>query len=399
MRRSCQRRGDVAVSPGWSTYCSTVKIAVVTESFLPQINGVTNSVVRVLETLRDHGHQAIVISPTTPGDEHFGYAVHRSASVPLMQFPVGVPHRALQSTLEAFAPDVVHAAAPFLLGRKALAVCARAGIPSVAVYQTDVAGYLQRYGVGFARPMLDRFVAGVHALAGRTLAPTPGTADQLRRLGIADVHVWGRGVDSRTFHPIRRTSPGAIALRQRAAPGGELLVGYIGRLAAEKQVARLRELIGLRGVRFLVVGDGPDRPRLESAFAHDPVTFTGQLRGSELADAFAALDVFVHFGTEETFGQTIQEAQATGLPVVAPAIGGPLHLIDDGATGLLIDPAEKRGFRRAAERLVADGALRARLGEAGRRGVLGRSWEANNRQLLDHYRAVIDAARIRADTS
>lgn len=371
-----------------------MKVAVVTESFLPQLNGVTNSVVRVLETLRDDGHEAIVISPTTPGDEHLGYAVHRSGSMPLMRFPVGVPHRALQSTLEHFAPDVVHAAAPFLLGRKALAVCARSGIPSVAIYQTDVAGYLQRYGVGFARPMLDRFVAGVHALAGRTLAPTPGTAEQLRALGIGDVHVWGRGVDSRRFHPSRRLDPGALALRARAAPGGELLVGYVGRLAAEKQVGRMRELAGLPGVRFLIVGDGPERGRLESTLAGMPATFVGQLEGEALADAFAALDAFVHFGTEETFGQTIQEAQATGLPVVAPAVGGPLHLIDDGRTGVLVDPRDDRPFRRAVERLVADAGLRARLGEAGRRAVLGRSWQANNRELIGHYRAVIDAAAV-----
>lgn len=369
-----------------------MKVAVVTESFLPQLNGVTNSVVRVLETLREEGHEAIVISPTTPGDVHLGYAVHRSASVPLLRFPVGVPHRALQSTLDAFAPDVVHAAAPFLLGRKALAVCARSGIPSVAVYQTDVAGYLQRYGVGFARPMLDRFVAGVHALAGRTLAPTPGSAEQLRALGIDNVHVWGRGVDSRRFHPSRRITPEVRALRDRAAPGGELLVGYVGRLAAEKQVGRLRELAGLPGVRFLIVGDGPDRARLESAFAGMPVTFTGQLEGEALADTFAALDVFVHFGTEETFGQTIQEAQATGLPVVAPAVGGPVHLIDDGRTGVLVDPELDRAFRRAVQRLVDDAGLRARLGEAGRRVVLGRSWQANNRELIEHYRAVIAAS-------
>lgn len=366
-----------------------MKVALVTESFLPQLNGVTNSVVRVLETLRDEGHEAIVISPTTPGDEHLGYALHRSASIPLMRFPVGVPHRALQSTLEGFAPDVVHVAAPFLLGGKAIAVCARAGIPSVAIYQTDVAGYLQRYGVGFARPVLDRFVASVHAPASRTLAPTPAAAEQLRRLGLDEVHVWGRGVDSRLFHPARRDSAAVRALRSRTAPHGELVVGYVGRLAAEKQVARLRELFGLHGVRFVVVGDGPERARLEADFAGHPVTFTGQLQGEALADAFAALDVFVHFGTEETFGQTIQEAQATGLPVVAPAVGGPLHLIDHGRTGLLVDPHRHRGFRRTVTGLLHDAALRARLGEAGRRAILGRSWEANNRELLDHYRAVI----------
>jgi phosphatidylinositol alpha 1,6-mannosyltransferase len=379
-----------------STYSRHVKVAVVTESFLPQINGVTNSVVRLLETLHDEGHQAMVIAPTTPGDEHLGYVVHRSPSFPLMRFPVGVPHRALQATLDEFSPDVVHVAAPFLLGRKALAVSARMGIPTVAVYQTDIAGYLQRYGVGFARPLLDRMVASAHTLATRTLAPTPLAAAHLREIGVGNVHVWGRGVDSSLFHPARRGGPGARALRESLSPHGEIVIGYVGRLAVEKQVARLAELFGLPGVRFVIVGDGPERARLENDFARHPVTFLGQLEGEALADAYAALDVFVHFGTEETFGQTIQEAQATGLAVVAPARGGPLHLIDDGRTGFLTGHGTHRTAKSVVAELVGDAALRARLGESARRSVRGRTWSAINRELLDHYHSVIGADELTA---
>ena len=374
----------------------SVRIAVVTESFLPQVNGVTTSVLRVLETLRQRGHEAIVIAPTTPSPRHLGFAVHRVPSIPIKQFPVAMPSRAVIDAIDDFAPDVMHVAAPFLLGRQAILHGARTGIPTVAIYQTDVAGYLQRYGAGFARPALDRLVLAIHEPATLTLAPTPTAATALREPGVPRVGVWGRGVDSELFHPRRRTSPGAAALRARAAPDGELLIGYVGRLAPEKQVGRLSELLRMPRTRFLVVGDGPDRARLAAELPADRVTFTGRLEALELAEAYAALDVFVHFGTEETFGQTIQEAQAAGLPVIAPAMGGPVHLIEQGRTGVLVDPAAPGAFRAAAGALAADPARRAAMGEAARRSVVGRSWQANNALLLDAYRDAHSVARMPA---
>jgi phosphatidylinositol alpha 1,6-mannosyltransferase len=149
----------------------------------------------------------------------------------------------------------------------------------------------------------------------------------------------------------------------------------------------MASLFGIPHTRFVVVGDGPERRRLETEFAGHPVTFTGALRGEALAQAYAELDVFVHFGTEETFGQTIQEAQATGLPVVAPASGGPTFLINHGETGFLADPLDPSTFVQHVTQLVGDAALRARIGEAARRSVLTKSWGANNAQLLQHLGA------------
>ena len=357
-----------------------MRVAIVTESFLPSLNGVTNSVLRVLDTLLAEGHDAIVIAPTAPSGRHNGFRVIRTPAIPFLQFPVGIPNLSLQATLAEYKPDVVHVASPFLLGGQAIAAANRLGIPTVAIYQTDLAGYLQRYGMQFVRPLVDKMVAAIHSPATLNLAPTPESAAYLLKLGVPRVAIWGRGVDLDLFHPNRRSAHAATQVGADAP----LTIGFVGRLAPEKQVNKMKTLFGIPNTRFVVVGDGPERRRLEAEFADYPVTFTGALQGTELADAYADLDVFVHFGTEETFGQTIQEAQATGLPVVAPASGGPRFLIDHGTSGYLIDPEDPASFVTHVRRLTQDAGLRARMGESARRSVSNKSWAANNALLLKH---------------
>jgi phosphatidylinositol alpha 1,6-mannosyltransferase len=365
------------------------RVALVTESFLPSANGVTNSVVRVLETLKQRDYEAQIIAPTRPSPSHLGFPIHEAAAIPVLQFPVAVPGPSVAKVLDQFQPDVIHVAAPFLLGSQALLWAHRRGVPSVAVYQTDLAGYLDRYRLSFAKSAIDRMIGSIHASATVNLAPTPQTADYLRNLGVPNVHVWGRGVDSDLFNPKLKGEPETAVLRNRLAPDGERIVGFVGRLAAEKQVHRMAELFDLPDTRFVVVGDGPERSNLEATFAGKPITFLGKITGLELATAYAALDVFVHFGTEETFGQTIQEAQATGLPVVAPRVGGPVHLIRHGETGLLADPGASLGtgesYRDLVAALLADQTNMARISEAARQEVQHKTWANNNQQLLEYY--------------
>ena len=162
-------------------------------------------------------------------------------------------------------------------------------------------------------------------------------------------------------------------------------MGYVGRLAPEKQVARLREVSTLPGTSLVIVGDGPDRTELEEHFAHQRVTFTGRLSGEELADAYAAMDVFVHCGTEETFGQTIQEAHASGLPVIAPQKGGQRNLIRDGVDGYLVDHTRWGAFAEKVEALVTDNASRHQFSRAARVAVENNTWDKNNEELLRYY--------------
>lgn len=373
-----------------------MRVAIVTESFLPTVNGVTTSVARVLEHLGRRGHEAIVIAPAAGAPrEYAGARVVEVPSAPYRDFPVGLPTPAVQRTLARFAPDVLHAASPFLLGATAIGAAHRLSIPSVAIFQTDLAGYAARNKLAAATSFAWKVVTWVHDKADLTLAPSSAALADLEAAGVQRLGRWGRGVDLDGYHPRNRDRASARALRSQLSANGELIVGYVGRLAPEKHVERLAALAGIPGIRVAVVGDGPSMASVRRALAGLDATFLGALHGTDLADAYAAFDIFAHTGTEETFGQTIQEAQASGLPVIAPRAGGPIDLIAHGETGLLTDPAHPDSIRDAVLALATDPASRARLGEAGRRAVLGRTWEALGDQLIGHYGRVIDAARAR----
>jgi phosphatidylinositol alpha 1,6-mannosyltransferase len=370
---------------GWGTAGGEerLRVAIVTETFLPTTNGVANSVARVAEHLCAGGHEALIVAPGPGADHHAATPVVRLRSVPLPRyadFPVGVPTPRLRAALSAFAPDVVHLAAPTLVGARALSVARDLGLPTVAVYQTDLVRFAAHYGVGHAAGGVRRWLRRVHVRADRTLAPSTAAAADLRRWGVPEVHRWGRGVDLARFSPAHRTRPPTAAV-------DVVRIGYVGRLASEKSVERLAYAADLPGTEVVVVGDGPQRRRLEQALP--AARFLGQLSGAALSRAFADLDVFVHTGANETFCQAVQEALASGVPVVAPAAGGPLDLVVPGRNGLLWHPQRPRGIGGAVAALVADPILREDLGVAARRGVGSRTWSALGDELVDHYRAVI----------
>ena len=367
-----------------------MRVAVVSESFLPTLNGVTTSVCKVLEHLASAGHEAIVIAPAAGGPESYaGFPVHPVPYVAYRQFPVGLPNPVVQKLLGDFRPDVVHAASPFLLGAQAIAAARRAGIPSVAIFQTDVAGYARRNHFGRATGLAWRLVRWVHEGADLTLVPSSASMSDLSAAGVRNLARWGRGVDLTGYHPRNRASQNAVRLRQRLAPNGDTIIGYVGRIAPEKQLEQLAALRGVPGIRLAIVGGGPALPQVARALRGMPVTYLGVLTGVELATAYASFDAFVHTGTEETFGQTLQEAHASGLPVVAPRAGGPIDLVEHGVDGFLFEPGDTAALRTFVRTLAADPARRMRMGEAGRRAVLGRSWETVCADLMGHYSRTI----------
>jgi phosphatidylinositol alpha 1,6-mannosyltransferase len=363
-----------------------MRIAIVTESFAPDLNGVAHSVVRTAEHLIRRGHRPVVIAPAPadgrvpPGDARasharadalYPYPVVRVPSVAVPRyrsFRLGLPTGRLADAIASHAPDVVHLASPFLLGARAMTLAGQHGLPTVAVYQTDVAAYARAYHLGWGESTVWRWLRSIHNAADRTLAPSTVAAADLAANDVARVRLWGRGVDATRFAPTRRCP----ALRRELAPGGELLVGFVGRLAVEKRVDLLAATCRLPGVRVIVVGDGPARADLERQLPG--ALFLGARYGVELARLYASLDLFAHTGPYETFGQTVQEAMASGLPVLAPAAGGPLDLVVSGVTGLLLPPADGTALAAAVAALAVDGPRRIAYRTAPREAVATRNW-------------------------
>ncbi|HEY8662687.1 MAG TPA: glycosyltransferase family 1 protein [Propionibacteriaceae bacterium] len=370
-----------------------MRVAIVAESFLPQVNGVTNSVLRVLEHLRDTGHEALVIAPHDEGVPE-EYAGTRVIALNAMSLPgyadvrIGLtPTSQFERIFADFAPDVVHLAAPFSMGYNAVLATSRMSIPSVAVFQTEIAAYATSYGWARITPVLWHRLRRIHSLATLTLAPSTYTAQTLMERGVPRVRIWGRGVDSVRFSPDRRDE----TLRAELAPNGEVIVGYMGRLAPEKRVADLAVLAGIPGSRLVIVGDGPLRAELEERLPD--AVFCGKLDGDELPRVVASMDVFVHPGELETFGQAIQEAEACGVPVIAPGVGGPLDLIEPDVTGLLYPPGDIATMRAHVVALVNDPVRRDRLSAGAHAAVEHRTWSYICDQLLAHYNDACSTVR------
>ena len=371
-----------------------MRIAIITESFPPDVNGVAHCVVRVAENLVRKGHHPLVIAPesarATPGaDNQFPYPVKRVKSVRLPGYPsfrLGLPGPRTRRAITTHRTEIVHLASPVALGAWGSHVAKAMDLPMVAVYQTDLPNYARAYRLGAVTEAFAwRWLRDIHNAAGRTLAPSSMTAADLHAHGMERVQLWGRGVDTERFHPSRRDD----RLRAEIAPGGEVIAGYVGRLAIEKRVDLLASVAALPGVRLAVTGGGPMEEELRQAIP--AAVFLGERHGEDLARIYASLDFFVHTGPFETFGQTIQEAAASGLPVIAPAAGGPVDLVDEGVTGFLVPPGDSDALAAAAGRLAAEPALRAAMSEAARRRVLGRSWSALVDELIGPYRTVLGA--------
>lgn len=369
-----------------------MRVAIVAESFLPNVNGVTNSVLRVLEYLHAQGHEALVIAPgARDGEEeiadYLGFPIRRvpTVKVPLIDsLPVGVPTSVVDSELRAFRPDIIHLASPFVLGAAGAFSARQLRIPAIAVYQTDVAGFATKYQLSALAFGVWEWLRTIHNACQMTLAPSSLTIAALEKHNIKNVRHWGRGVDAKRFHPSNRSD----SLRATWDPTGKKrIVGFVGRLAAEKGVHRLSALNDREDIQLVIVGDGPERPLLEAQLP--TAVFTGALGGKKLAQAYASLDIFVHAGEFETFCQAIQEAQASGVPTIGPNAGGPVDLIDASYNGYLLE------VDTFVEDLPAavDAIDSPEFGIRARASIENKTWEALCAQLEGYYEEVLESTR------
>lgn len=368
-----------------------MRIALFTETFLPKVDGIVNTLCYLLEHLAERGHESILFAPTSPSAQYARTTIVTFSGRPFPLYPelkLVSPTVNLRQHLQDFQPDLVHAVQPITLGTAGMWHAHRLGIPVVASYHTDIAGYAAQWGLEWLQGPIWHVFRAIHQQADLNLCPSVTTMQQLQAQNFPRLGVWTRGVDTVRFHPDRRSH----LWRQRLTkgrPDAPLLL-YVGRLSLEKRVDWLRPLLDhFPQARLAIVGDGPARARLESLFAGTPTHFTGYLRGLELADAYAAADIFVFPSAHETLGNALLEAMASGLAVVAARSGGPLDLVVHGENGLFFAPEDPHDFANQVNLLLTQPTLGQRIGQQARAVVLQRSWAQVLDDLLANYQQVV----------
>lgn len=375
-----------------------MKILIVAESFFPRVNGVSNSVQRCADYLSHEGHEVFVVgagdgSQDIQTMEALGIEIYRTKYINLPSVPdydlAAVTTSKLMKIFSRIDPDVVHLASPFYLGWLAQRAARRLGIPTVAIFQTDVAGFAGFYGMTASSKISNWWSMRIHRNADLNLVPSNAYAELFQINNISNSIIWRRGVDALLFNPTKKSE----ALKRTWRSDNRIVVGYVGRLAPEKQIDRL-VCIDTSRFKVVIIGDGPQREQLEKLLpdAH----FAGKLVGENLASAMASLDILVAPGEHETFCQVIQEAMASGVPVVAPRKGGPVDLIDSGHTGFLYEPSDNSDLLKHLEILAGDESLRIRFGVQARTHVESNSWESVFSELVKHYESVLENRMIRA---
>jgi glycosyltransferase involved in cell wall biosynthesis len=352
--------------------------AIVTETYPPEINGVALTVQSLEEGLRARGHIVDVIRPRQQRDHVELHHETLVRGLPLPRYPglrIGLPAiRRLTRLWKRQRPDAIYVATEGPLGWAALRVARKLGIANTSGFHTRFDTYMRDYGVPFLQGSALRWMRHFHNIADATLVPTEELRDFLDRNGFCNVQRLARAVDTELFHPGRRDSD----LRAEWGLGeDDLAVIHLGRIAAEKNldlaIRAYRDLqTHCATARFVWVGDGPERARIERE--NPDFVFCGIQRGEALGRHFASADLFLFPSKSETYGNVTLEALASGVPTIAFDYGAARERLRDGETGAAIaetadSEAEARAFIEAARRIACDADLRRLMRMAARDSV------------------------------
>lgn len=379
-----------------------MRIALFTETFVPKVDGIVTRLIHTVTHLQKDGHQVLVFSPDGGIKEYRGAQVYGVSGFPLPMYPelkMALPRPAIGEALEKFRPDLVHIVNPAVLGLAGLFFSKAQNIPLVASYHTHLPQYLKYYGLGLLEPLLWQLLKAGHNQARLNLCTSSAMVNELESHGIQHLALWQRGVDIETFHPTLADQEMRSHLSQ-GNPDSPLLL-YVGRLSAEKEVARIKDVLAaIPNARLALVGDGPHRQELEEHFAGTPTYFAGYMTGKALGSAFASADAFVFPSRTETLGLVLLEAMAAGCPVVAARSGGITDIVQDGVNGYLFDPNDDSGAIKATQTLLGNPEARETLRTNARTEAERWGWASATRQLQQYYQTVlVEAGRAQTPNS
>jgi phosphatidylinositol alpha 1,6-mannosyltransferase len=381
----------------WQMQPSDLRVALFSGNYNYVRDGANQALNLLVDYLLRQGVQVRVYSPTTntPAFEPAGDLV----SVPALpvpggraeyKFAVNLP-ASIRKDLEAFAPNIVHASAPEVLGHRAVSWARKRGIAAVASLHTRFETYPSYYNLGFLEPLLIKGLTRFYNRVEQVVTPGESTADLIRGWGVkTPIRIWSRGVNHDRFNPEMRS------LEWRRSLGiadDEFAIGFLGRLVLEKGLdifADVCNALTARGVphRVLIVGDGPARDWFAERVPE--AAFAGFQRGEALGRAVASMDVLFNPSVTETFGNVTLESMACGVPVVAARATGAIDLVEDGVNGFLVPPRDVNAYADAIGRLIQEPELRRTAGAAGHAKAQAYKWDAINQAVLDTYLEVME---------
>ncbi|MBX5449127.1 MAG: glycosyltransferase family 1 protein [Thermogemmatispora sp.] len=379
-----------------------MRVAIITENFLPKLDGVTRTLARLLTHLEATGHRALVLGPRCGMHEYAGAEIVTTPGIPLPFYPelkFNFFRPLFLKKLKQFQPDIIHVVDPVVLGAVGVAVAKLLRRPLVSSYHTNLAAYCRHFGFPWLTGLMWRYNRFLHNHCALTFCPSPSTARALRQQGFQRVRLWPRGVDGTLFRPERRRPELRVAwLGAEDEASERCVLLYVGRISREKNLlllAKAYRQLDHRRCHLVIVGGGPALAELRQALAGLPVTFTGYLSGEALAEAYASADIFAFPSTTETFGQVVLEALASGLPVVGLQAEGICDLVVHDEQGLLLDPtglspaAQVAAYRDLLERLVYERSTRERMRAAALAQAARYSWYEAMESLLRGYEEVM----------
>lgn len=377
----------------------SLRVAVVTETYPPEINGVARTVARMVKGLHERGHDLQVIRPrqASQGEmpqQRLEEILVRGLPIPRYpQLRMGLPSkRALVRLWSSRQPDIVHIATEGPLGWSALAAARHLRLPVSSDFRTNFHAYTRHYGLGWLQKPLTAYLRKFHNGTGRTMVPTEQLRCSLEASGFERLEVVARGVDTDLFHPGQRSD----ALRAIWGVGpSDLVVTCVGRLAVEKNLTLLLEAYRAiqrmhPSARLVLVGDGPMRQALQAECPQ--AIFAGQRNADDLAQHYASADMFLFPSLTETFGNVTVEALASGLPVLAFDDAAAGQLITCGLSGEVVPAGDRQAFIASACRLADDKKLRGSMAVHARMTALNQGWEP----VIDRFEGVLHRLAVQA---
>ncbi len=370
-----------------------MRVALFTDTFLPQINGVTNMLSKLIQYFDKSSIEYMIFAPDSYTELNQSFKIEKFPSMKFFLYPecrLSFPNIfRIKNTLLNFKPDIIHLITEFNMGITGLILGKKLGVPTISNYTTNFAQYLKYYNMEMLQGTAWGYMKWFHNQSDLALCPSLDTKFLLKNQGILKVEIYSRGIDSECFnHKFRN-----IELRKKLGINDKIVLLYVGRVAPEKAIDILLKSYNklkdkYKGeVALIITGAGPDLQKYKREFPKDTI-FTGYKKGQELAEIYASSDIFVFPSPTETFGNVVLEAMASGLPVVVPNTGGVKEIVQHRVNGLLFNAGDSLELTDSIIKIIDDRELRNYLLERSKETVLQRSWNVIFEELISIYNRV-----------